>query len=75
MILSAYHFNTWLIVVNQYLTLDLLDSTTEHYKAMKTNVMSEVNKQTNRSTKEQTKKTILSMCLSIVIAHPEVVLS
>ncbi|KAL9952074.1 hypothetical protein ACROYT_G039278 [Oculina patagonica] len=40
---KTYHFNTWLIVVNKYLTLDLLDSTTEQYKAMKTNIMSEFN--------------------------------
>jgi len=32
----------WLIIIKQYLTLDLLNTTTEQYKTMKANVMTKV---------------------------------
>ena len=38
-----YHFNTWLIIANKLLTLDLLNSTSQHYQYMKAEVMNEVN--------------------------------
>ena len=39
---SAYHFNAWLIIIKRYLTLDLLNSTTEQYKTLKADVMTKV---------------------------------
>ena len=40
--LSVYHFNMWLIIANQLLTLDLLNSTSRQFQTMKTNVTDEV---------------------------------
>lgn len=40
--ISAYHFNTWLIIKNTRLTLDLLIPTSAQYKEMKAKVMAKV---------------------------------
>lgn len=37
-----YHFNTWSVIKNELLTLDLLNSTSQQHKALKAGVMNEV---------------------------------
>lgn len=42
--ISEYHFNVWLIIANEKLTLDLLNSTSQQYKTLEANVIYEVDK-------------------------------
>ena len=41
---SEYHFNVWLIIANENMTLDLLNSTSHQYKTLEANVIYEVDK-------------------------------